>query len=58
MPRHPFTNIPIPEDLMGEVRKIVSSSPMGYRTQTEFVIEAVREKVRRMAEETKRQKKH
>lgn len=31
---------------------------MGYRTQTEFVIEAVREKVRRMAEETKRQKKH
>lgn len=57
VPRHPFINIPIPDDLMGEVQKIVDSSPMGYRTKTEFVIEAVREKIRGIAEETSRRKK-
>jgi len=57
VPRHPFVNIPIPDDLIREVQKVVDTSPMGYRTRTEFVIEAVREKIREIEKELKSQKK-
>ena len=40
-----YTNVSIPNDLLQKVESVISSSNMGYRNRSEFIIEAVREKV-------------
>lgn len=40
-----YTNVSIPNDLLRKVESVISSSNMGYRNRSEFIIEAVREKV-------------
>ncbi len=44
-----YTNIGVPRELMEKVEQIVSTSKLGYRTRSEFIIEAVREKVQQIA---------
>ena len=41
-----YTNIAVPNDLIEKVERIVGSSKLGYRSRSEFIIEAVRDKVR------------
>ena len=40
-----YTNVSIPNDLLEMVEQVVSGSRFGYRNRSEFIIEAVREKV-------------
>jgi len=44
-----YTNVGIPRDLMEQVEQIISTSRLGYRTRSEFIIEAVREKIEKTA---------
>ena len=40
-----YDTIKIPHSLIVKVEKVVTGSGMGYRNRSEFIIEAVREKV-------------
>ena len=40
-----YTNISIPNDLLNKVEQAISVSHLGYRNRSEFIIEAVREKI-------------
>ena len=40
-----YTNVSIPNELLRKVESVISSSEMGYRNRSEFIIEAVREKI-------------
>ncbi len=40
-----YDTIKLPHDLVLRVEKLISKSDMGYRNKSEFIIEAVREKV-------------
>ena len=40
-----YTNIPLPEELAKQIEKIIQEANMGYKTKTEFIKEAVREKL-------------
>ncbi|MHB1439971.1 MAG: ribbon-helix-helix domain-containing protein [Cuniculiplasma sp.] len=46
-----YTNVSIPNDLIEKVEGIVSGSKFGYRNRSEFIIEAVREKVHKESQE-------
>jgi metal-responsive CopG/Arc/MetJ family transcriptional regulator len=46
-----YTNVSIPNDLIEKVEGIVSGSKFGYRNRSEFIIEAVREKVHKESKE-------
>ena len=41
--------IKVPHDLVLKVEKAISTSDMGYRNRSEFIIEAVREKVQQLS---------
>ena len=45
-----YTNIPLPEELTKRVDKIIKTAELGYKTKSEFVKEAVREKLLKLAE--------
>ena len=49
-----YTNVSIPNELLRKVESVISSSEMGYRNRSEFIIEAVREKIMK---ETKKEEK-
>ncbi len=40
-----YANISVPEELLKEVEKVVNEKILGYRSPSEFVIEAVRKRV-------------
>ena len=40
-----YVNIPLPEELAKQIEKIIQEANMGYKTKTEFIKEAVREKL-------------
>ena len=46
--RKMYDTIKLPHDLVLRVEKAISASDMGYRNRSEFIIEAVREKVQQM----------
>lgn len=46
--RKMYDTIKLPHDLVLKVEKAISTSDMGYRNRSEFIIEAVREKVQQM----------
>lgn len=41
-----YVNIPLPYQLANQIDRIIKSGECGYRTKSEFVKEAVREKLR------------
>lgn len=43
--RRRYVNIPLPEELTKEIEKIIKKGKLGYKTKSEFVKEAVREKI-------------
>ncbi len=43
--RKRYVNIPLPEELTKEIEKIIKKGKLGYKTKSEFVKEAVREKI-------------
>ena len=43
-----YRNIKIPEELYQEVKKIVDSGELGYRSVSEFVIESIRMRLREL----------
>jgi len=49
-------NIPIPAVLANKIDEVMADSRMAYRTKTEFVIDCVREAIRK-DEETRRAEK-
>ena len=48
-----YRNVKIPADLMNEVEKIIERLGLGYRTVSEFVIEAVRKRVEELNREVR-----
>ena len=43
-----YDTIKLPHDLVLKVEKAISTCDMGYRNRSEFIIEAVREKVQQI----------
>lgn len=43
--RKRYTNIPLPEELARQIDKVITLADFGYKTKSEFVKEAVREKL-------------
>ncbi len=43
--RKRYTNIPLPEELAARIGGIIETAGLGYKTKSEFVKEAVREKL-------------
>jgi metal-responsive CopG/Arc/MetJ family transcriptional regulator len=43
--RSKYTNVAIPESLAKEIDKMVASSPLGYTSRAQFVLEAIRTKI-------------
>ena len=46
--RKMYDTIKLPHDLVLKVEKAISTCDMGYRNRSEFIIEAVREKVQQI----------
>jgi len=44
-----YINIPLPEELAKQIEKVILKSSLGYKTKTEFIKEAVREKLIELA---------
>lgn len=40
-----YTNIPLPDELAGQIDNVIKEAILGYKTKSEFVKEAVREKL-------------
>lgn len=40
-----YTNIPLPDELANQIDKVIKMAELGYKTKSEFVKEAVREKL-------------
>ncbi len=40
-----YTNIPLPEELANQIEIVIKTFEFGYKTKSEFVKEAVREKL-------------
>ena len=38
-------NIPLPDELAGQIERVMETAELGYKTKSEFVKEAVREKL-------------
>ncbi len=43
--RKRYTNIPLPEELAVRIEGVIETAELGYKTKSEFVKEAVREKL-------------
>lgn len=43
-----YTNIPLPDELAKQIENVINTSELGYKTKSEFVKEAVREKLREL----------
>jgi len=40
-----YTNIPLPDELAQQIENVIKTADLGYKTKSEFVKEAVREKL-------------
>ncbi len=40
-----YTNIPLPDDLANQIDNVIKTAGLGYKTKSEFIKEAVREKL-------------
>lgn len=40
-----YVNIPLPEELAKQIDKVIETAELGYKTKSEFIKEAVREKL-------------
>jgi len=40
-----YTNIPLPDELARQIEAVIKTADLGYKTKSEFVKEAVREKL-------------
>ena len=40
-----YTNIPLPDELAQQIEDVIKTADFGYKTKSEFVKEAVREKL-------------
>ena len=40
-----YTNIPLPDELAKQIENVINLAEFGYKTKSEFVKEAVREKL-------------
>jgi len=45
--RKKYTNVAIPEDLAISIDKFVKENKLGFRSRAEFVIEAIRNKLKK-----------
>lgn len=43
-----YTNIPLPDELADQIDNVIKETILGYKTKSEFVKEAVREKLLRL----------
>ncbi len=43
-----YTNIPLPEELARQIERVIETAEFGYKTKSEFVKEAVREKLMKL----------
>ena len=44
--RKKYTNVAIPEELAKEIDKLISKSKLGYTSRAQFVMEAIRQKIK------------
>ena len=40
-----YTNIPLPDELANQIDNVIKTAELGYKTKSEFVKEAVRERL-------------
>lgn len=45
-----YTNIPIPDELAEQIDRLIKTANLGYKTKSEFIKEAVREKLIKLDE--------
>ena len=45
-----YTNIPLPDELAKQIENVINTAELGYKTKSEFVKEAVRERLIELAE--------
>ena len=45
-----YTNIPLPDELAEQIDRLIKTANLGYKTKSEFIKEAVREKLIRLDE--------
>ena len=43
--RKRYTNIPLPEELTKQIDNLIQTAELGYKTKSEFIKEAVRDKL-------------
>lgn len=51
-----YINIPLPKELAKQIEEVIQKANMGYKTKTEFIKEAVREKLMAFAKFQEAQK--
>lgn len=44
-----YTNIPLPDELAKQIDNVIEAAELGYKTKSEFVKEAVRERLIELA---------
>lgn len=44
--RKTYTNVAIPDELAGEIDKVIAKSKLAYTSRAQFVIEAIRQKIK------------
>ena len=44
-----YTNIPLPDELAKQIDNVIKTAELGYKTKSEFVKEAVRERLIELA---------
>ena len=49
-PHKKYTNIPLPDELAKQIENVIKTAELGYKTKSEFVKEAVRERLIELAE--------
>jgi len=49
-PNKKYTNIPLPDELAKQIENVIKTAELGYKTKSEFVKEAVRERLIELAE--------
>ena len=45
-----YTNIPLPDELAKQIDSVINTADLGYKTKSEFVKEAVRERLIELGE--------
>lgn len=48
--RKKYTNIPLPDELAKQIDDVIKTAELGYKTKSEFIKEAVRERLIELGE--------